>query len=416
AAHLVDVDERAGGVRRPGGQHALALGQAVGVVRRGVDVDHQLGPAVGLGGDGPAGVEGVLADGHADPHAGHLDERRGGLAGGEVALFVEDRVVGQVALVVDGVHPAPGADGGGVVEVAAGVDEPDDHGALAGRGRHPVERPPVVGDEAGLQQQVLGRVAGQRQLGEDGQVAARLLGLPGGAQHALDVAVEVADGRVDLAERDADAGHGPPGYGRVPTGTRRRRQTRPVELAELVDRSAHPDPVRAALGRLGRDGRVALAQRDADAGHGPPGYGRVPPGTRRRRQPRPVELAQLVDRRAHPDAVRAALGRLGDDVVARIEASRSLAEAFVTVVAASRSATRLIETDPAALDVLADLDDAQGGAAHGGLALLAEAPDGETLARAKRLAHLRIMAVDLLGRRSLEQTTAALSDVAATVL
>jgi glutamate-ammonia-ligase adenylyltransferase len=129
-----------------------------------------------------------------------------------------------------------------------------------------------------------------------------------------------------------------------------------------------------------------------------------------------VDLAELVDRSAHPDAVRAALGRLGDDVVARIEASPPLAEAFVTVVAASRSATRLIETDPAALDVLADLDDAQGGAAHGGLSLLAEAPDVETLVRAKRLAHLRIMAVDLLGRRSLEQTTAALSDVAATVL
>ncbi len=106
AADLVDVDQGARGVGRPGGQHALTLGQPVGVVRRRVDVDHQLGAPRRLRGDGAGGAEGVLADRHADAHPGHLDQRRRAGAGGEVALLVEHRVVGQVAAC--GRSPAPG--------------------------------------------------------------------------------------------------------------------------------------------------------------------------------------------------------------------------------------------------------------------------------------------------------------------
>ncbi|HET6775941.1 MAG TPA: hypothetical protein VFH36_21695, partial [Acidimicrobiales bacterium] len=142
-----------------------------------------------------------------------------------------------------------------------------------------------------------------------------------------------------------------------------------------------------------------------------------------------ADLADLVERSADPPAVRTALDRLGAAAVERVVASPSLATALVAVVAASRSATRLIDADPAALDVLASLDSSgaegtgsagtggdgpdgagpaggsgRSGAGPGGIRAVADAADGDRLAGAKRLAQLRIMALDLLGRATLEQT------------
>jgi glutamate-ammonia-ligase adenylyltransferase len=122
-----------------------------------------------------------------------------------------------------------------------------------------------------------------------------------------------------------------------------------------------------------------------------------------------VDLADLVEHSADPPAVRTALDRLDGDVAACVRSSPALAEAFVTVVAASRSATRLLETDGTALDVLADLDAVAGPP-------VGDAADPDGLVRAKRLAQLRITARDLLGRDTLEQTTAALADLSAAVL
>ena len=102
-----------------------------------------------------------------------LDERRGAGAGREVALLVEHGVVRQVALVVHGLAPGrrrtrpPRCTGRG----RRRRSRPPRRTAPVARG-HPVERPAVVGDEAGLEQQVLGRVAGDGQLGEHGEVAA----------------------------------------------------------------------------------------------------------------------------------------------------------------------------------------------------------------------------------------------------
>jgi [glutamine synthetase] adenylyltransferase / [glutamine synthetase]-adenylyl-L-tyrosine phosphorylase len=120
-----------------------------------------------------------------------------------------------------------------------------------------------------------------------------------------------------------------------------------------------------------------------------------------------AELSELIERSADPLAVRSALDRVDGSVGERLVADPMLARAFVTTVAASRSATRLINTDPAALAVLADLDRA--------------VPDGtaadiDELVRWKRLEQLRIMARDLLGLDDLETTTAALTDVATAVL
>jgi glutamate-ammonia-ligase adenylyltransferase len=125
-----------------------------------------------------------------------------------------------------------------------------------------------------------------------------------------------------------------------------------------------------------------------------------------------VDVDGLVNRCADPGAVRAALDRLGPDARERFATSAPLAEATVAVMAASRSATRLIEVDPSALDVLADLD----GGTDGLIGAVAEAADADALVRAKRLGQLHVTARDLQGLDGLATTAAALADLATAVL
>ena len=90
------------------------------------------------------------------------------------------------------------------------------------------------GEELRLQQEVLGRVSGEGQLGEHDQVrAGPSRGVPG-VQHAVEVVVDVADRGCQLGEGDAQ-GHGAPrrgttGEGPVTVGLQavgRRVATRP---------------------------------------------------------------------------------------------------------------------------------------------------------------------------------------------
>jgi len=120
-----------------------------------------------------------------------------------------------------------------------------------------------------------------------------------------------------------------------------------------------------------------------------------------------AELPELIERSADPLAVRAALDRVDGSVSERLASDPTLARAFVTTVAASRSAARLIHTDPAAMAVLADLARA---------VTDGSAVDVDGLVGWKRLEQLRIMARDLLGVDDLETTTAALAELARTVL
>ena len=173
-AHLVHVGERAAGVGGTGGEHALAGAVLAGVVRRAVDVDVQLGAAGGLLGERAGGAPHVLADADAHLHAADHVQLVGVAvgAGREVAGLVEHGVVRQQPL-------------------AVGADAPRRRRTpprrCRGRGRRRRSRPPprsgrvraatslergqVVGDEARLQHEVFGRVAGDRQLGERDDVA-----------------------------------------------------------------------------------------------------------------------------------------------------------------------------------------------------------------------------------------------------
>jgi [glutamine synthetase] adenylyltransferase / [glutamine synthetase]-adenylyl-L-tyrosine phosphorylase len=124
----------------------------------------------------------------------------------------------------------------------------------------------------------------------------------------------------------------------------------------------------------------------------------------------PEALGELVERSADPETARLALVRLGGDVVERLAADLDgLASHAVRVLAASHNLTRVLETDPGALDVLADLDRRPACPHDGGAT-------AQGLVRWKDREMLRVAARDLAGLDGVEGTTAALSDLAVDVL
>ena len=118
-------------------------------------------------------------------------------------------------------------------------------------------------------------------------------------------------------------------------------------------------------------------------------------------------MAELADRSADPPAVRLALDRVDPPVLERLGASPDLAEAFVAVTAASPSLARLLQADPGALEVLANL---------GVPPPMPDVLGVDKLVRWKQHEYLRIAARDVVGRDPVEVTTATLADLADLVL
>jgi glutamate-ammonia-ligase adenylyltransferase len=128
-------------------------------------------------------------------------------------------------------------------------------------------------------------------------------------------------------------------------------------------------------------------------------------------------LGDLAERSADPSAVRAALERLDGAAGERLAASDGSAAAFVAVTAASRSLTRLLLAEPAALDVLGDLDARRPVPTGSPSAGDGHVPGGiDELVRWKQLEYLRIAARDVLAIDTVEATTAALAELATDVL
>jgi hypothetical protein len=200
-----DRQRRVGCARR---EHRLAFEQTAGVVGRCIEVHHDFGAARGLGRDRSVRAPRVFADRHADLHTVDHEQRAGIFARREVALLVEHRVVRQEVLAIDAVHAALRAHRRRVVEVAADLREAHDRRAPTGARRDLLERLVRVRDERGPEQQVFGRIPGDRELRVDDEIAAgRFRGFVGG-EDAIDVALEVADDDVDLGSRDSQPGHG----------------------------------------------------------------------------------------------------------------------------------------------------------------------------------------------------------------
>ena len=119
----------------------------------------------------------------------------------------------------------------------------------------------------------------------------------------------------------------------------------------------------------------------------------------------PDEVAAAVERSASPRLAGVSIQHLvGDrpDLAGRLEADAGLLAALVAVLAASRSLGQLCRTDPAAIEVLADLG------------RRAPRPAGavEDLLSWQRRELLRIAARDLTGLDGLEEVGGALAGMA----
>ena len=149
-------------------------------------------------------IDNPLADGEADDTA-ECVEHREVVAGLEVAPFVEHAVVRQQGLVVFGDKPAITNDTGRVVDAILALFRITDHGGNpADRATKGIERRLDAHDELVAQQQVLGRVTRQRQLGKDDQVGLLLIpGTLGGSHDAPGVALDITHQQVQLGQCDA---------------------------------------------------------------------------------------------------------------------------------------------------------------------------------------------------------------------
>ena len=118
---ILAADETAEGdagevVARPLREHALALQALARVVGGRRDVHDQGRSRERLLGGGGTRLPDVLAHGQADPLGADINHGAG-RAGLEVALLIEDAVVGQVHLAIDRVHRPAGQHGRRVVHV-----------------------------------------------------------------------------------------------------------------------------------------------------------------------------------------------------------------------------------------------------------------------------------------------------------
>ena len=152
-----------------GHEHLLAVLGLADVERRGRQVDEQRRPGEREVGRRRARLPDVLADRETDERVAELEQEELP-SGGEVPVLVEHAVVRQEVLAVDALDLALGADEGRVREVAVERRGSDERDRLRGRARDLVDRLARGADEPGAQEEILRRVAGDGELGQDDDV------------------------------------------------------------------------------------------------------------------------------------------------------------------------------------------------------------------------------------------------------
>ena len=210
ADEVAEREERAR-VARAGHEHLLALLRLADVERGRGQVHEELRSRQSEVGCGGSRLPDVLADRRADERVAEAQHQEVA-ALGEVAMLVEDAVVREELLPVDAADLPVRAHRARVRQVAVEPRRPDEGHEAAGGGRRLLERLASGVQEPGAEQQVLGRVPGDRELGEEDEVGA---GPPRVAERVHDlvpVAVEVADDDVQLRERQPHVAPGPHGF------------------------------------------------------------------------------------------------------------------------------------------------------------------------------------------------------------
>ncbi|MNS87869.1 hypothetical protein D3C72_1218250 [compost metagenome] len=215
AAHHVEVGDGRAAFAGTCSQHRIALGMLAALVGRSVGHHHQLRTGTHRIGQ-RLGEPQVFADQQAHRNAINLEHAAATVRVDiEVAALVEHRVIGQLALAVGLLHQAITQHAGRVVDHGTGRLRPTDHSsdATARRG-NAGHRLLALVQEARAQQQVLRRIAADRQLGEHHQPGAVLVArLADHLDDALGVAGDIANREVELRHRDADRSHEGPACG-----------------------------------------------------------------------------------------------------------------------------------------------------------------------------------------------------------
>ncbi len=210
AADLVEVDERQSGLRHPRGRDVEALLRLAAPIGRTIRHQQHLGAGLGEALDDVAGPD-VLADRDAETNAAKIHRARQ-RPRREDALFVEHAVIGQVDL-------EPNRDGApveqriGVVDLAPFLPrQSDEHSRTAVSG---LAGEPLAGIAAHilkgrLEDQILGRIAGEKELREHHEVGAQTRRLVPRRAGLGFVAGHVADDGVQLGECEFECllGHG----------------------------------------------------------------------------------------------------------------------------------------------------------------------------------------------------------------
>ena len=188
-------------VPRPGDQHLLAVLGLADVERRGGEVHDQLRAGEREVGRGRAGLPDVLADRRADEHvaAAEQDELS---AGGEVAVLVEDAVVREVVLAIDASQLPVREHGARVREIPIEERAADERGDPLRRGGDLVERGAGGLDEARAEEQILGRIACDGELGEHDEIGPGAACLTDRVDDERSVAGQITDDGVELRERE----------------------------------------------------------------------------------------------------------------------------------------------------------------------------------------------------------------------
>ena len=213
ADQVAERDRHAVGTS-PLGEHPLPVGALAAQIGRARRVEDQARPTFDLERGGRAGLPEVLADG--EPERDPVDDRDRGLAAGlEVANLVKDPVVGEPVLAVDDADLASGQQrhrvvggrcrgrvGSALAHFRGRLGEADQGGDPNRAGGELLERGRVRGEEVALQVQVLGRITREAELGKDDEVGAGFVRAVDPRPDQRRVAVEIADGRVYLGERN----------------------------------------------------------------------------------------------------------------------------------------------------------------------------------------------------------------------
>ena len=200
-----------------GGDGLEELDSALGFTggeRGGAEIEESGGALIDEGGDGGGEVEGareegigpeIFADGDAEEGAGDGDWGDVG-SGFEVAIFLEDVVIGEARFVDEAEGFSAFEDGGGVVEgltaVGVGVEAPDDQGDVGDGLVEEEESGVVEGEEALIEEEILWGVAGEGEFWGEDEIGALAGEGVVGFEDAEGIGVEIADGGVELGEAD----------------------------------------------------------------------------------------------------------------------------------------------------------------------------------------------------------------------